>query len=165
MKKWLNRLYEKSELRFALVWIVIYCAANSFANPISEAIGIDSSAALLFNAIFTIVLFMWIKEKGLMQYYGLCSTDVSAGKFLWYVPLILFMSRNLWLGFAVNLPAVDTVCYILSMLCVGFLEEVIFRGFLFRALAKENVNQAIIITSVTFGLGHILTCSTATEWI
>ena len=156
MKKWLNRLYEKNELSFALVWIVIYCAANSFANPISEAIGIDSSAALLFNAIFTIVLFMWIKEKGLMQYYGLCSTDVSAGKFLWYVPLILFMSRNLWLGFAVNLPAVDTVCYILSMLCVGFLEEVIFRGFLFRALAKENVNQAIIITSVTFGLGHIL---------
>ena len=37
MKKWLNRLYEKNELRFALVWIVIYCAANSFANPISEA--------------------------------------------------------------------------------------------------------------------------------
>ena len=59
-------------------------------------------------------------------------------------------------GFPVILPAVDTVCYILSMLCVGFLEEVIFRGFLFRALAKENVNKAIIITSVTFGLGHIL---------
>ncbi len=42
------------------------------------------------------------------------------------------------------------------MLCVGFLEEVIFRGFLFKALAKENVRTAILVSSVTFGLGHIL---------
>lgn len=42
------------------------------------------------------------------------------------------------------------------MLCVGFLEEVIFRGFLFKALAKDNVKMAIIVSSITFGLGHIL---------
>lgn len=123
MKKWFDNLYEKNELYFALVWIGIYCAANSLANPVSEAIGIDSSASLLFNSILT---------------------------------MMLFMSHNLWFGFAINFPAVDTACYILSMLCVGFLEEVIFRGFLFKALAKDNVKTAIIISSVTFGLGHIL---------
>jgi len=42
------------------------------------------------------------------------------------------------------------------MLCVGFLEEVIFRGFLFKAICKTNVKQAIIISSVTFGFGHIV---------
>lgn len=156
MIKWLNKLYKKSELYFALVWIGIYCVANSLANPISEAIGMNSSAAFIFNLILTITLFMWIKKKELTKYYGLCSTNASAGRFLWYVPLILFMSRNLWFGFAINFPAVDTICYILSMLCVGFLEEVIFRGFLFKALAKENIKMAIIISSVTFGLGHIL---------
>ena len=66
------------------------------------------------------------------------------------------MSRNLWFGFAINFPAADTVCYILSMFCVGFLEEVIFRGLLFQALAKENIKTAVIVSSVTFGLGHIL---------
>lgn len=156
MNKWLNKLYEKSELYFALMWIGIYCIANSLANPISDAIGINSSAALVFNVILTIILFIWIKEKGLLRHYGLCCGNVSASKFLWYIPLILFMSRNLWRGFAVNYPAADTVCYILSMLCVGFLEEVIFRGFLFLALAKDNVKTAIIISSITFGLGHIL---------
>ncbi|MGN0602067.1 MAG: lysostaphin resistance A-like protein [Oscillospiraceae bacterium] len=156
MSKWLNNLYKKSELYFALVWICIYCVANSLANPISEIIGINSSAAFIFNLILTITLFMWIKKKGLTKYYGLCSTNAPAGRFLWYIPLILFMSRNLWFGFAINFPAVDTVCYILSMLCVGFLEEVIFRGFLFKALAKDNIKKAIIISSVTFGLGHIL---------
>lgn len=40
------------------------------------------------------------------------------------------------------------------MLCVGFLEEMIFRGLLFEAIAKENVKKAIIISSVTFGIRH-----------
>lgn len=42
------------------------------------------------------------------------------------------------------------------MLCVGFLEEVIFRGLLFVSIAKDNVKSAIIISSVTFGIGHII---------
>ena len=42
------------------------------------------------------------------------------------------------------------------MLCVGFVEEIIFRGFLFEAIAKDNVKTAIIISSITFGLGHLL---------
>lgn len=156
MSKWLNDLHEKSELYFALVWIGIYCIVNSLAHPISDAIGIESSAALVFNGILTVTLYIWVRRKGLLEYYGLCGSKVPAARFLWYIPLILFMSRNLWLGFGMNLPVADTVCYILSMLCVGFLEEVIFRGFLFKALAKDNVKTAIIISSVTFGLGHIL---------
>jgi membrane protease YdiL (CAAX protease family) len=43
------------------------------------------------------------------------------------------------------------------MTFVGFAEELIFRGFLFKAILKDgNVRTAIIISSVTFGLGHIL---------
>ena len=42
------------------------------------------------------------------------------------------------------------------MFCVGFLEELIFRGLLFRAMAKDGVKSAIIVSSVTFGIGHIV---------
>ena len=42
------------------------------------------------------------------------------------------------------------------MLCVGFLEDVIFRGLLFKAIAKDNIKSAVIISSVTFGIGHII---------
>ena len=42
------------------------------------------------------------------------------------------------------------------MLCVGFLEEVIFRGLLFKAIARDNTRSAIVISSVTFGIGHII---------
>ena len=42
------------------------------------------------------------------------------------------------------------------MIGVGFLEEIIFRGFLFQLLAKDNIKTAIIVTSITFGIGHII---------
>ena len=42
------------------------------------------------------------------------------------------------------------------MLCIGFLEEMIFRGFLFNAMVKDGVKSAIIVSSVTFGIGHIV---------
>lgn len=56
----------------------------------------------------------------------------------------------------VNYSSFEMVCYICLMLCVGFIEEVIFRGLLFRAIVKDNVKTAIIISSITFGIGHLL---------
>ena len=43
------------------------------------------------------------------------------------------------------------------MAFVGFAEELIFRGFLFKAMLKDgSVKTAIIVSSITFGLGHIV---------
>ena len=42
------------------------------------------------------------------------------------------------------------------MCCVGFLEEVIFRGLLFRAMEKDGLKTAILVSSLTFGIGHIV---------
>ena len=50
----------------------------------------------------------------------------------------------------------ESVLYALSMLFVGFLEEILFRGFLFTALCKTGVHRAMVISSLTFGLGHIV---------
>ena len=38
----------------------------------------------------------------------------------------------------------------------GYVEEIIFRGFLFKAMAKDNLRTAIIVSAVTFGAGHIV---------
>lgn len=156
MNRHLNRLYEKSELWFALFWIILYCVSNSVTNLLSDAIGINSAVTFVWNVLLTLLLLRWLKENRLLETYGLCRSHVPAARFLWYVPLAVIVSRNLWLGVAVNLPALDTVCYLGSMLCVGFLEEVVFRGFLFKAIAKDDVKTAIIISSVTFGVGHIM---------
>lgn len=76
--------------------------------------------------------------------------------FLYFLPLVLIAGKNLWNGARLNLGLGETVLHIVTMLCVGFLEEVIFRGFLFKALCKDNVKTAVLISSLTFGMGHIV---------
>ena len=75
---------------------------------------------------------------------------------LYYFPLLLMFSANLICSVTFNYGAAETVLYILSMLCVGFLEEVIFRGLLFNAMRKSSLKSAVIVSSVTFGIGHII---------
>lgn len=152
----MKKLYEKNKLTFAIMWIVVYCVLQSLANPLNEIIGIEYSASAVFGILQTIVLFSFIQKNDLQKRYGLCGTQVPAWRFLYYVPLLVLASGNLWNGFAVNYSPAETVCRVVCMLCVGFLEEVIFRGLLFVSIAKDNVKSAIIISSVTFGIGHII---------
>lgn len=152
----MKKLYEKNELTFAIVWIVIYCLLQSLANPLNNVIGIAYAASAVFCVLQTVVLFAFIRKNGLQKRYGLCKSSVPAWRFLYYVPLLILASGNLWNGVALRYTPAETVCRIVCMLCVGFLEEVIFRGFLFAAIAKNNVKSAIVISSVTFGVGHII---------
>lgn len=152
----MKKLYEKNELTFSIMWIVVYCVLQSLANPLNKVIGIEYAASAVFCILQTIVLFNFIRKNKLQERYGLCKSPVPASRFLYYVPLIILATENLWNGAAVNYSLPETVCRIACMLCVGFLEEVIFRGFLFVSIAKENVRSAIIISSVTFGVGHLI---------
>mgnify|MGYP004700722451 FL=1 len=152
----MKKLYEKNELTFAIVWIVVYCVLQSLANPLNNAIGVAYAASAAFCVLQTVVLFTFIRKNNLLKRYGLCKSPVPARRFLYYVPLVILASGNLWNGFALNYSPTETACRIVCMLCVGFLEEVIFRGLLFKAIAKDNIKSAVIISSMTFGIGHII---------
>ncbi|MBD5523182.1 MAG: CPBP family intramembrane metalloprotease [Lachnospiraceae bacterium] len=152
----MNKLYVKSELNFTIACIVIYCVLQSLAYPLNELIGIEYSASAVFCILQTVIVFCFIQKNGLFECYGLCKSSIPAGRFLYYIPLVILASGNLWFGVSVNYSLAGTVCRIACMLCVGLLEEVIFRGFLFKALAKDNIKTAIIISSVTFGVGHLV---------
>ena len=152
----MKKLYEKNELTFAIVCIVVYCVLQSVTNPLNKVIGIEYAASAVFCILQTIVLFTFIRKNNLQKLYGLCKTPVPAWRFLYYVPLFILASGNLWNGVALNYTPIATLCRIVCMLCVGFLEEVIFRGLLFKAIARDNIKFAIVISSVTFGIGHII---------
>ena len=152
----MRTLYEKSELTFTIVWIVIYCVLQSLANPLNDKIGVEYSASAIFCALQTVILLAFVWKNNLLERYGLCKPSVSARCFLYYVPLIILATGNLWNGFANNYVLSVTICRVVCMLCVGLIEELIFRGFLFKAIAKDNMRSAIIISSLTFGIGHLV---------
>jgi len=152
----MKRLYEKSELYFALVWIGIYCVGMSIFDEISRSIGVESFASAVFGMAISLILYCWLKQQGKLECFGLCKPTVSAKAFLFYIPLIVITLQNIWGGVEMHFDAVGTVCFIVKMLCVGFLEELIFRGFLFKAMSKDRIKCAVVVSSVTFGLGHII---------
>lgn len=152
----MQKLYQKSELWFAIVWIVIYVVGTSFADGLSETLGLAKIVTVPFLLVLCAVAFVWMKKNQLFRKYGLCATDIKASRFLYYIPLLAIISCNFWFGASWDGAVLKTALYVASMLCVGFLEEIIFRGFLFKAMARESLKAAVIVSSVTFGIGHIV---------
>lgn len=152
----MKQVYEKSELAFALLCIAVYCALQLLANWLNPLAGIPYGISALFAAVQALVLWRFVHKNRLTQRFGLCLPAVPARQLWYYLPLLALMTRNLWNGVARPMPLSQTGCYILFMLCVGFLEELLFRGFLFQALARDSRTAAIALSSVTFGLGHLL---------
>ncbi|MBE5856471.1 MAG: CPBP family intramembrane metalloprotease [Lachnospiraceae bacterium] len=154
--KHMKKLYEKNEVRFAVIMIVIYVIGTSLGEYISEATGTFKVASAIFHVAFGIFLFAWIKRNGLMEKYGLVKPAYKLYKAWFFIPLFLIGCSRLFFGLSFNYSAFGTACYLLSMFGVGFLEEILFRGFLFEGMAKNNVKAAIIVSSITFGVGHIV---------
>ena len=170
----MKKLYQKDEIWFAVLWIVLYVVlfqnADNISNSISKSISsLVSSVLTLIGAlafpklitapvalILSAVLYGFIRKNGLTAYYGLCPFKGNRKAYLYFLPLVVLCSTNLWRGVTMNLTIASSILHIISMCCVGFLEEVIFRGLLFEAMRKDNVKVAIIVSSVTFGIGHII---------
>ena len=81
----MKKLYEKNELTFALVWIVVYCVLQSLTNPLNKAIGIEYAASAAFCLLHCIVLFIFIQKNNLQKRYGLCKSPVPARRSIWPV--------------------------------------------------------------------------------
>lgn len=152
----LRRLYNKSEIWFAVIWIIAYVVLASSGDNLSLKWGLPKIVTPPILVILSAVLFLFVKNNGLAEKYGLCKPKIPSSKMLFYFPLIVLLTANLWYGARLNQSPLETLLYILSMFCVGFLEEMIFRGFLFNAMAEDDVKSAIIVSSVTFGIGHIV---------
>ena len=159
----MTKIYEKNELNFALIWIGIYVVSLSIADSISGSVGTAKLITAPVCIVLTFIIYFWIRKNGLKEKYGLCPFKADIKTYLYFIPLVLLASTNLWFGVTLNMTITESALYVISMLCVGFLEEIIFRGFLFKALLKDNIKTAIIISSVTFGLGHIVNLLNGSE--
>ena len=152
----MNKLYQKSQLWFSIVFIIIYVVGASVCDALSDIVGIRQVFTLAFLLALSLILIIWMKKNKLLERFGLCKPKFNSNKFLFYIPLLILVSTNFWFGVRLNYSVIDSVICVLTMLAVGVVEELVFRGLLFRALEKDNLIRAIIISSVTFGMGHIV---------
>lgn len=74
----MRKVYEKSELRFALIWIGIYVVLMSVADGVSETIGAAKIVTAPICAGLVLAMYLWIRRNGLKEKYGLCPFQGSA---------------------------------------------------------------------------------------
>jgi len=148
----MKKIFEKNETLFCILLIVVYVVVNSYCI---QNFGVEDYKSTIINTVYSISLIVLIiKLKG-VSYYGLSKVS-NLKKYLYFIPLALIISVNLWTGINITNTPNEIIFYILTMINVGFIEEIIFRGFLFKMMAKTNVKSAIIVSSITFGIGHIV---------
>lgn len=152
----MKKLFGKDEIWFAVAWIVAYVVCFSVADGLSEAIGVPKLLTVCVGALLAAVLLTFTAKNELRQYFGLCRVKGGWKPFLWFVPLAVISSASAWGGLTAVQPLHEAVLAVAAMCLVGLLEEVIFRGLLFKALCRVDVKMAIIVSSVTFGMGHII---------
>ncbi len=148
----LNKLFEKYETLICMILIILYIVINSFCM---QNFGITDYRSTIINTIFSIVLIVLIVSLKRVSYYGITRVT-DARRYLYFIPLVLIISVNLWNGININNTQDEIIFHILTMFNIGFIEEIIFRGFLFKMMEKDNVKSAIVVTSITFGIGHII---------
>lgn len=150
----MKKLYEKNELWFALVWVIGYCLITI---PIRGELGDESPVMLIALALIAAGIFAFVKKYHLEEKYGLVKWKGKASDYWFFIPMLILMTGNLWRGFGIAYSGAAQIFAAVSMFLIGFVEEMIFRGFLFRILLKKDpAPVAITISAVTFGIGHIV---------
>ena len=147
-------LYEKNEILFAVAWILVYCLVLA---PIRGEYGDGSIAMMAAISVFAISLFLFVKVNHLEEKYGLNRWPENTKRYLYFIPMWILAVGNIWDGISLSYSNMSMVYATISMILVGFVEEMLFRGFLFKAmLPKDGAVISIIVSSLTFGIGHIV---------
>lgn len=161
MVKSMKKLFEKHETLFCILLIILYVGSNSFCV---QKFGNTSWVSFVINTVLSAFLIAMIIVLKRVSYYGLTRVK-SIKKYLYFIPLIPLVSVNLWSGININNSSSEILFHILTMINVGFIEEIIFRGFLFKMMAKNNVKSAVIVSTLTFGIGHMINLLNGAELV
>ncbi len=154
----MTKLMEKKPILHAIIWIILYVVMVNIGDALSELAGAVNSVTSAILIAFSIVLVFYLKKNNRLEVYGLKGiTKNDLHKTLFYVPLIMLVFVQYFAGLDNTLSMADIATACLLMINVGFIEELIFRGFLFQGICeRSNVNRAILISGITFGFGHIV---------
>lgn len=154
----MKKIMETKPILHAVIWIIIYVAMVNVGDALTETTGMAANAitgAILIVLSMVLILYL-MKNKKFKDYglKGIMKADFQ--KTLFYVPLMLLALIQYTAGINNALSAREIAYAVLLMIGVGFVEELVFRGFLFQGIQAKSANRAVLISGFTFGIGHIV---------
>ena len=150
----MRKFYENKPVLFAVLWIVAYVVLMA---PLRGSYGDGSLQMLLGLVAISAAMLSVIRLLGIEKELGMTRWLQNGKKLFWLLPMWVLSTGNLWGGAGLRYDGITTVMAVLSFLLVGVAEEIVFRGFLFNGMKKTgSLTVAIVVSAVTFGMGHIV---------
>ena len=137
----MKKIYEFNELLFTVIIIVADLLLYLIGQELFWIIGIDKSATALIGIFEMIFLYVWIDKNGLKEKYGFCKMadrEQGINRVIYIVPLLLLVILQFTREVSINYSLIDTMLFIIVNIRIGFMEELIYRGFLYKALCKYD---------------------------
>ena len=146
------RKLETKPVAHAVFLIALYIAIVNIGDSLG---GIPNLATSLLLTVFSMVLFFYSKIRISVGFDSFSKSN--AKRTLYYLPLAALVGLGFLGGIDSSLSFSDILIAVLLMTNVGFVEELLFRGYLLEAIEKEKGSKrAVIISGITFGIGHIV---------
>jgi membrane protease YdiL (CAAX protease family) len=155
----MKKLYEANELVFTAVMAVLNLFVCLLGRELSYIIGINRLGTALLILLEIICVYRWINKNGWKEKYGLCKyrkNKEGLNEYIYYLPLLILVALRFTRGCSIKYSLIDTVLCIIVSMEIGFIEEIIYRGFLFKALCIYDEGLAVLISSMAFGMIHVI---------
>lgn len=154
----MKKLIETKPILHTVLWILVYIVGVNIGDGFEAQTGIPNLVTALFLMGLSGILLMYLKRNGWVERFGLKRIErMEMKQALYFVPLVILILIQFASGIDPELSTRDIAIFCLLMTGVGFIEELLFRGFLYQAIeGKSGVKRAVLISGVTFGLGHIV---------
>src|SRR5665647_2244265 len=153
----MRKLQDTKPILHALIWVAIYIVAVNIGDNLGEVVQFPELTSIVL-VVLSIVLIVYLRVGGRLAFYGIRSVQPGTLPLtFFYIPLFAITFVQYAKGFESGLDLRTVAFAVLLVTAVGFIEELLFRGFLLQALrTRGNLTRAIIISGVTFGIGHIV---------
>lgn len=144
---------KKPSLTYAVLSFVLYFCQAILYRLLVGSFSVSGLVASTGSSLVVLLIIFIIIHKNL-RFYGICICKAGVPNriktIMFILPLLnipyLFIGDNGDLGKA-----------LVSGIFVGIMEELIFRGFLYRAIEESyGVKKAIVVSSLIFGLFHLV---------
>jgi len=155
----LKNIYVNKPVLHSLIWLAIYLILNTITDNIAAAYDTDyNMVTAIPNLILALICLIYLKSTGISKEIGLLSKSTEkASVMLYYIPILALPFLNLFYGINTSLSPIEILFLIAMYSGVGFMEEIIFRGLMFKALTKKwNRFTVVAFISFTFAIGHIV---------
>ncbi|MGL6198905.1 MAG: CPBP family intramembrane glutamic endopeptidase [Lachnospiraceae bacterium] len=146
---------KKKSYRLFFIGFILYFAQNVLLSLLTGSTSLEPIWATLFSCVIVLgIMLVIVHSKERFKYYGIRVGEKTA--FNYQIHIFLFLPL-LNISYILILARINFAEVLIRALFVGIMEELIFRGFLYRAIEeKSNTKKAIILSSIIFGLYHLV---------